>query len=502
MKAIILAAGVGSRLNPLTNNKPKCLVNVAGSPILSYQLKAFIKAGIKNINILAGYKGEQVLFFVNEFKKDFPDVNINVIKNEVFDKTNNMYSLFLAKDKLKGEEFCLINGDVAIDTEIVTEIVNNPKKDLIAVEKGSYNEESMKVVVNANNEIIDISKQIQKSDAWGNSIDLYKFSKESSQILFDEAERIIVQNKNLNEWTEVAIQRLLQNKKLITHPFDIMNKKWVEIDNYDDLALADKIFSEFDRSLKSKKIVFIDLDGTVYLGDQSIPGADKFVEYLNNNDIQYYFFSNNSSKSKQGYAEKLKKYNIQTTSDKVILSTDGLIRYLLKNNLKNTYVMGTSAMKNYLSQNDIIVNSQSPELVIIGYDTELTYDKLKQACIHINNGIEFVATHSDVVCPTSEGNIPDIGSFINMIKTTTSKEPKKVFGKPNKEMLEFILLNDKVSPSDVVLIGDRMYTDGALSTNINCDFICVLSGETKREEVENIATAPTLIAKNLLDIIK
>ena len=501
MKAIILAAGVGSRLRPITDNKPKCLVKVAGKPILWYQIDAFYKAGIKDITIVTGHLSEQIKDFINTNKFQWTGTAINIIENNVYNKTNNMYSLYLTKPFINSEAFLLINGDVAIESAIVKAIVDHDLADLIAVEKGNYNDESMKIIVDTNNRVIDISKKIVKENSFGTSIDLYKFSKTSSEIFFKEMKRIIEDDNNLNDWTEIALQRLLNSNRLHMTPMNIENKKWVEIDNYEDLALADKLFADFDRSLSDKKLLFIDLDGTVYLGDNRIDGSDKFIEYLNNNGIKFYFFSNNSSKSKEEYIQKLKKFKIDTSIDNIILSTDGLIDYLKNNKIFTVYTIGTAAMKKMLRENGIEPESDSPELIVLGYDTELTYEKLKKACIFLNKGLEYIATHIDVVCPTPDGNIPDIGSFMKLIEMTTGKKPLKTFGKPNKEMLEFVLKRENILAKESALIGDRIYTDKKLADNAWCSFICVLSGETQRHDLEELENFPDLISKTLFDII-
>lgn len=240
MIGVILAAGVGSRLRPMTNDKPKCLVTTAGKPILQYQLDTYKEAGIKELVIVVGYEGQAIRDYC-KYNKDF---NITIIENDIYEDTNNMYSFYLAKEFVKGKAFILNNADLSVDSSLVSKMVNDKRTDLVAVDAGLFNDESMKVSLNSESKIIDISKKVKKDDSFGCSIDFYKFSKESSELFFNELESIIEVDKNLKDWTEVAMQRLFQSQKLKFEAFDICGLPWVEIDNYDDLALSDEIFSQ------------------------------------------------------------------------------------------------------------------------------------------------------------------------------------------------------------------------------------------------------------------
>lgn len=157
MKGLILAAGVGSRLRPMTNNKPKCLVKVCGKPILEYQLDAYYKAGIKDIIIVVGYEGQAIYDYCKHIKK----LNITIVSNDDYETTNNMYSVYLARNYLKGFPFILNNADLAIEDSIIHALVSHESENSVAVDLGCYNDESMKVIVE-DNKIISISKKSQK----------------------------------------------------------------------------------------------------------------------------------------------------------------------------------------------------------------------------------------------------------------------------------------------------------------------------------------------------
>lgn len=240
MIGVILAAGVGSRLRPMTNDKPKCLVTTAGKSILQYQLDAYKEGGIKELVVVVGYEGQAV----KEYLKHNKDFKIKIIDNDIYEDTNNMYSFYLTKEYVKGKAFILNNADLSVESSLIANMLADERKDLVAVDVGLFNDESMKVTIDEVGNISDISKQVKKENAVGCSIDFYKFSERSSTRFFEEMETIIDVDKNLKDWTEVAMQRLFQSQELQFSVFDIQGLSWVEIDNYDDLALSDEIFSQ------------------------------------------------------------------------------------------------------------------------------------------------------------------------------------------------------------------------------------------------------------------
>jgi HAD superfamily hydrolase (TIGR01450 family) len=252
---------------------------------------------------------------------------------------------------------------------------------------------------------------------------------------------------------------------------------------------------------QNKKVVFLDLDGTIYMGDALIPGAKEFLDYLSDKGILFYFLSNNSSRSKADYVKKLSSLGIYTDEEGIILSTDGVIAFLFERNIRDIYVVGTKSMREMFIEAGFNTESHSPSYIILGFDTELTYEKLKAAALFIQDGVELIATHPDLVCPTPEGFIPDTGSMLALFEKATNKKPSKIFGKPNPEMIAHILKKQNASPQHVVMIGDRIYTDMELARRVPCDFILVLSGETKKKDLAQIEEQPTLVVESVADLI-
>jgi choline kinase len=235
MKALILAAGLGTRLRPITDTRPKAMVEVNGKPILFKQIDNLLQNSIEDITVIAGYKSEMMIDAINKSYK-----NVKTIINDVYDKTNNMYSAYLALDDMYGNEFLLMNGDVFYDSEIVEELVKTDYKNSIVVEEGTYNDENMKVTC-VDGRIMDISKAISKDNAYGVSIDVYKFSKEGSKVFYDKVKEFIEDKKELNHWTEVALNDVL---KLVEFSPCSLKGRWVEIDNLEDLKRAESIFND------------------------------------------------------------------------------------------------------------------------------------------------------------------------------------------------------------------------------------------------------------------
>lgn len=234
MKAVILAAGLGSRLRPITKKVPKCMVPVNGIRIVDKQIDNLLKAGITDIYVVSGYLHEVL---DSHLKEHYPSVTI--VPNPRYDQTNNMYSLFLASQYVKDQEFLLMNSDVYFDGNIIVGMLEGTDCSKIACDRSQYLDESMKITLDGE-KVNHISKKIAEKDHYAVSIDVYRISSADSKTLFVEVEDIILTRKDENSWTEVALDNIF-NKCNFT-PY-IIKSRWLEIDNHDDLALAEKIFA-------------------------------------------------------------------------------------------------------------------------------------------------------------------------------------------------------------------------------------------------------------------
>ncbi|RMA78665.1 HAD superfamily hydrolase (TIGR01450 family) [Umboniibacter marinipuniceus] len=495
MLGVILAAGVGSRLRPMTNLKPKCLVSCAGKPILDYQLDAYRVAGIKRVIIVVGYEGQAI----REHVKHIKDLSIEIVANDDYEITNNMYSLYLVKRFINGEAFVLNNADLAVDDNVVKALLEDPRDNLIAVDVGRYDEESMKVTCLDDGRISDISKQIGPEKAVGCSIDFYKFSDNASSTLFAEIDRVVEVEENLKDWTEVAMQRLFQAQGLAAEVCDVSALDWVEIDNYEDLQRADSLFSQRTRSIADYEAYVFDLDGTLYVGSETVEDGDLAVQRLRDAGKSVYFMSNNSSKAVIDYQNRLATMGINADESEIILSSQLVIQELLARSVEKVFVLGTVSLKKAVLDAGIEICTNDPEYVVVGYDTELAYSKLIDACRLINRGVDYVCTHPDVFCPSEHGPIPDIGALTVMLQATTGKAPTEVFGKPNTVMVANLV--DKYGADQILMIGDRLHTDIAMAEAAGLGSLLVLTGEASREDLEDSSVKPNYVEPSVRAIL-
>jgi glycerol 3-phosphatase-2 len=261
-----------------------------------------------------------------------------------------------------------------------------------------------------------------------------------------------------------------------------------------------------DVSLTDIDAVFLDLDGTMYLGGDLIPGALEFLERCNQRGMGRFFLSNNSSRSVNQYVSKLNGLGISATADEVLLSTHDLLSWLSTNGVTETWLVGTEGMREMLETQGVSTLSQNPQYVVLGYDTEITYDKIATASIHLHNGIPMVASHPDMVCPSPEGGLPDTGAYMAMFEATTGVRPAWVCGKPEPGMILHKIEALGLEPSRCAMIGDRLYTDMAMATRAGVKGILVLSGEATEDDVVALPKGaeqyPSLIVTSVDNLLR
>ena len=234
MKALLLAAGLGTRLAPITNEIPKSLVEVNGMPILFKQIENLLENNIRDITIVSGYKAKVLEDRVLE-KYPF----IKIVESIDYASTNNMYSAYLGIKSMGSlEPFLMMNADVFFDSSVIKTLLEFKGENAIVVDVGNYLEESMKVIKN-DNRLIAISKQISKEEAFGVSIDVYKFGKNGGKAFLDKCKDYIENKKELKKWSEVALNDILPEVCFEPCP---LNGRWFEIDNHDDLRYAEQLF--------------------------------------------------------------------------------------------------------------------------------------------------------------------------------------------------------------------------------------------------------------------
>lgn len=248
--------------------------------------------------------------------------------------------------------------------------------------------------------------------------------------------------------------------------------------------------------LKKTKLFVLDMDGTFYLSEDIIDGSIEFLDEVKRNHKKYIFFTNNSSKDKKQYIEKLARMNCMVGYDYIMTSGDVTIDFLNRNRMgKSVYLLGTPALEKSFEAGGIRLTNgtgETPDIVVVGFDMTLTYEKLSNACTYIRNGAEFIATHPDINCPVKDGFIPDCGAFIAAISLSTGVNPK-ILGKPYAETIEAVVEKTGFRREEIAFVGDRIYTDVATGVNNGAMGILVMSGETTKEILDASETRPDAV---------
>lgn len=257
-------------------------------------------------------------------------------------------------------------------------------------------------------------------------------------------------------------------------------------------------------SLKEKKLFLLDMDGTIYLDHELFDGTLEFLEYVKQSGGRYIFMTNNSSKSVEKYIEKLAGMGIRASQEDFLTSTDATIVYLKKKNYHKIYALGTSSFREQLQASGLPITTQAEEDVdclCMGYDTELTYQKLEDACILLGKDIDYIATNPDWVCPTRYGSAPDCGAISQMLCHAVNRMPKFI-GKPEPAMAELAMEKTGYRREETVVFGDRLYTDIACGVNAGISTVFVLSGEGTMEDLEKSQVKPEFVRDNIRQIVE
>ncbi len=256
--------------------------------------------------------------------------------------------------------------------------------------------------------------------------------------------------------------------------------------------------------LSDKLLFLLDMDGTLYLDEELFDGAREFLSHVRSIGGRYLFLTNNSSKGVDSYVEKMKRLGIEAIESDFFTSVDATAEFLRKDHKdKLLYVFGTTSFQKQLTDAGFHVTttlSDEVDTLICGFDTELTFKKLEDACILLNRGVDFIATNPDWVCPTRYGYVPDCGSVCEMLFRATGRRPL-VIGKPQPEMALLAMDAAGFAKEQTILIGDRIYTDIACGVNAGIDTILVLSGESTLQTLAESETKPSFVFENIRQVL-
>ncbi len=249
--------------------------------------------------------------------------------------------------------------------------------------------------------------------------------------------------------------------------------------------------------LDAVKTFVLDMDGTIYLGDRLFPYTKDFLHKVLATGRDYWFFTNNSSKNREAYLQKLGDMGIDVPPEKMLISSGVILRWLLAHHPgEQAYVVGTPALREDFRAAGIEPESTSPGYVVLGFDTTLTYEKLRLACDFIRRGAPVYGVNPDWNCPVEGGFIPDCGSIAALVRASTGVQCQ-FFGKPSAHTLNYLLEKTGRREEELAVVGDRLYTDIAVAAGSGVTSILVMSGETTPEMLAGSKIKPDLVFGDL-----
>jgi len=259
--------------------------------------------------------------------------------------------------------------------------------------------------------------------------------------------------------------------------------------------------SEF---LKDIHALMIDIDGTLLRGNLALPGLVEFFDFLNAHDIQFQVASNNATKTLAAYQQKINAFGVNLSIDNILTCSTVTALYLQeKYPGGKVYMIGQSGLEEALTQAGFQIISGmngKADAVVVGGDYSLTYEKLKYASLHIQQGAEFIGTNPDLLYPTDEGLVPECGMTLVALETATQVKPV-IMGKPNHFMFELGMKKMSVQPNETAMLGDRLETDIQGGQHAGMKTILVETGVDNQETVISKGIQPDLIVKDLHELI-
>jgi HAD superfamily hydrolase (TIGR01457 family) len=251
------------------------------------------------------------------------------------------------------------------------------------------------------------------------------------------------------------------------------------------------------QSLQSVQCFLLDMDGTVYLGGKLLPGAIDFIELLRARKIPFLFLTNNSSRARADYAQKLLGFGLDLPESQIFTSGEAAAIYLTRKMPgARLYVVGTPSLEREFEAHNFCLTQENVDCAVLGFDTTLTYEKVWKLCELVAAGVPYIATHPDINCPTETGFMPDTGAMIEMIAASTGRRPDVIIGKPNTPIVQAVSEKVGLPVEALCMVGDRLYTDIALGKT-GLTTVLVLSGETRPEDLPGSPFQPDFVMENL-----
>ncbi|MBL1227019.1 TIGR01457 family HAD-type hydrolase [Enterococcus sp. BWR-S5] len=242
----------------------------------------------------------------------------------------------------------------------------------------------------------------------------------------------------------------------------------------------------------------IDLDGTIYLGKEIIPAGKRFVERLQQSEQPFLFVTNNTTKTPTAVAERLaNEFDIHVPAATIYTASLATIDFMREENKGNrVYVIGESGLVDLILEAGFVWDEEAPDYVIVGLDTEITYEKFVKATLAIRNGAVFIGTNPDKNIPTERGLLPGAGSMIALVETAVQQAPIMI-GKPNAVIMDEAVKVLGLKKNDVLMVGDNYETDIQAGIKNGIDTLLVLSGFTQKEDVPTLPVPATYTVESL-----
>lgn len=265
--------------------------------------------------------------------------------------------------------------------------------------------------------------------------------------------------------------------------------------------------NDIKRQLSQIRHVALDMDGTIYLSNTIFPYTIAFLKRLTHMGITYSFLTNNPSKSLADYLHKLEIMGIPCEPEQMYTTTIATIDYIKANypQARKLFLLGTPSMISQFEEAGFISTADDPDdvpdIIVASFDMNLEYSRLCRAAWWISQGVTYLATNPDFVCPTDQRTVlVDCGSICRCLEAATGRKPEVTLGKPDPNMLSGICQRMSLKPSQIAMVGDRIYTDIAMAHNAGAFGVLVLSGETTLEAAKQAPRQPSLICRDIEEL--
>ena len=264
-----------------------------------------------------------------------------------------------------------------------------------------------------------------------------------------------------------------------------------------------------DAALAKIRHLVFDMDGTIYQGKTLFSYTKEAFSIFERCGVAYTYLTNNSSTSARDYLEKIRRFGLNGSEENIYTSSLATLDYLHKTypNVRSLYLLGTESLKREFVEAGYRIISEhdedEPELVVVAFDTSMTYDRLCKAAWWVKQGKPYIATHPDAVCPTDLPTVlVDCGAVCDSIASATGRKPDRVLGKPDRSMIDGVMEKHGLAPGEIGMVGDRLYTDIEMARLAGIVGVLVLSGEATLDDLKESHLDPEIVVDNILTLAR